>query len=220
MMNSIETSSTPGLVNQTASNKIEVMGKDDFLNLLVTQLKYQDPLNPLDSTDFTAQLAQFSSLEQLANINAGLDNLINFQTGMNNTQALSFIGKTVQAYGSSIHLKDGTANPLTFELESKAEKVFINIYDSYQNLVTTIQSGEMEAGSNSYAWNGTDKNGNSVPDGSYSFDVFAYSGDQIINSVPYIETMISGVSYQGKEAYLNAGDLIISKDSVFKVKHN
>ncbi|HMK49488.1 MAG TPA: flagellar hook capping FlgD N-terminal domain-containing protein [Thermodesulfovibrionales bacterium] len=74
------------------------MGKDQFMQLLVTQLKYQDPLNPMDNTQFATQLAQFSSLEQLTNISTQMDNLLTVQNSLGNTLTASFIGKNV-AYG-------------------------------------------------------------------------------------------------------------------------
>ena len=79
----------------TTSTNATVMGKDDFLSLLVAQLQNQDPLNPSDSTEFTAQLAQFSSLEQLQNINDTLAGFEVYQSTLNNIQSSNFIGKTV-----------------------------------------------------------------------------------------------------------------------------
>ncbi len=81
----------------TAASK--VMGKDEFLRLFTTQLKYQDPLKPMDGTEFTTQLAQFSSLEQLMNMNQSLLNLTAYQQSLNSNMAVSFIGKTVKTAG-------------------------------------------------------------------------------------------------------------------------
>ncbi|MGD8888475.1 MAG: flagellar hook capping FlgD N-terminal domain-containing protein, partial [Desulfobacterales bacterium] len=80
----------------------ETLDKDDFLNLLITQLQNQDPLKPTDSVEFTAQLAQFSSLEQLSNVNENLKLLQNFQASINNSQAVALIGKEITAKGNSI----------------------------------------------------------------------------------------------------------------------
>ncbi len=89
-------SSAVSTETQTSASA-EILGKDDFLNLLVTQLQHQDPLNPAESTEFTAQLAQFSSLEQLNNINDNLKNMELFQTSVTNSQAVSYIGKEITA---------------------------------------------------------------------------------------------------------------------------
>src|SRR5210317_754089 len=98
--NEINTSASGGTL--LAGGKSNVMGKDDFLNLLITQLQNQDPLKPTDSTEFTAQLAQFSSLEQLGNVNENLKQLQDFQASINNSQAVSLIGKEITATGNSL----------------------------------------------------------------------------------------------------------------------
>ena len=82
-------------MNISAAGK--TMGKDEFLKLFTNQLKNQDPMKPMDSSAFTAQLAQFSSLEQLFNINNGLEQLLSFQSSLNNSMVAGFIGKTVVA---------------------------------------------------------------------------------------------------------------------------
>ena len=93
-------SSAVSTETQTSASA-EILGKDDFLNLLVAQLQHQDPLNPAESTEFTAQLAQFSSLEQLSNINDNLKNMELFQTSVTNSQAVSYIGKEITAKGNA-----------------------------------------------------------------------------------------------------------------------
>ena len=92
---------------QAASQK--TVGKDEFLKLFVTQLKNQDPLNPMDSTEFTSQLAQFSSLEQLTNINTGITSLLAYQDSLQNASAANLIGKQV---GFQVKAADGTAGAL------------------------------------------------------------------------------------------------------------
>jgi len=96
------------------------LGKDDFLNLLITQLQNQDPLSPMDSTEFSAQLAQFSSLEQLSNVNENLETLLLYQGSLNNSQAVSFIGKTITASGDSVLITDGIPDNIHFELAGDA----------------------------------------------------------------------------------------------------
>src|SRR5512135_3668480 len=89
---------------QTAAGK--TLGKDDFLKLFVTQMRYQDPLNPMDSAAFTAQLAQFSSLEQLTNISGQMKDLLAYQNSLGNTLTTNFIGRNVTFSGNSTYLKD------------------------------------------------------------------------------------------------------------------
>ena len=82
----------PNASTAQSSAAVKILGKDDFLNMLIAQLQHQDPLNPADSTEFTAQLAQFSSLEQLSNIHDSLENMEQFQASLTHSQAVSYIG--------------------------------------------------------------------------------------------------------------------------------
>ena len=108
---------------------LKILGKNDFLNLLVTQLQHQDPLNPAESTEFTAQLAQFSSLEQLNNINDNLKNMELFQTSVTNSQAVSYIGKEITARGNTVQLESGLPAECQFELEARAALAVISVYN-------------------------------------------------------------------------------------------
>ena len=121
----IDSSATAGV--GLATPQSNVLDKDVFLNLLITQLQNQDPLNPTDSVEFTAQLAQFSSLEQLANVNDNLLELKNFQASINNSQAVSLIGKAITAHGNSIQLTDEVPVACDFNLEDDAIMVVASI---------------------------------------------------------------------------------------------
>ncbi|HSO18247.1 MAG TPA: flagellar hook capping FlgD N-terminal domain-containing protein [Desulfosarcina sp.] len=174
-----------------------VMGKDDFLTLLVAQLQHQDPLNPSESTEFTAQLAQFSSLEQLQNIDASLNGFEVYQATLNNIQASGFIGKTVTASGSSIGVSGGTPDPVRFDLANDADSVYIQIYDSFGSFVADIQAGARSAGEQQAVWDGRDANGTAVADGAYTFSVMAMNADgTIVSSTGYTTGTVSGVDYK------------------------
>ncbi len=99
--------------------------KDDFLKLLVSQLKHQDPLNPLESVDFTAQLAQFSSLEQLFGMNDTLVDIQNSLASRDDSNILDYIGKSAKINDSAIAVKDGGADTGTYVLEDPAD---VNIF--------------------------------------------------------------------------------------------
>lgn len=174
-----------------------VMGKEDFLTLLVAQLQHQDPLNPAESTEFTAQLAQFSALEQLQNIDASLNGFEVYQATLNNIQASGFIGKTVTASGETLGVKDGTADAVRFDLAGDADSVYIQIYDPTGRFVTDIQAGARAAGEQSVTWDGRDANGSAVDDGSYTFSVMAMNADgSIVASTSYTTGIVSGVDYK------------------------
>ena len=205
MITEVSNSSAAGS-SQLTSLPSKVLGKDDFLNLLITQLQNQDPLNPTDSFEFTAQLTQFSSLEQLSNVNDNLNDLKNFQASINNSQAVSLIGKTVTANGNYIRLTaDGSAE-CNFKLEDDAALVVANIYDSTGEFVKAIESSGVSAGQNTLFWNGTDKNGNQMPEGSYTFEILAadINGNDVDASTLFTGT-VEKVTFENNTSFLIAG---------------
>jgi flagellar basal-body rod modification protein FlgD len=196
-----------------------VMGKDDFLKLLVAQLKNQDPLNPADSTAFTAQLAQFSSLEQLQNINDSLAGFKSSQSTTNNIQSADFIGKTVTATGSSIGVTDGKADPIRFDLNDNADNVYLQVYDKYGNLVSDIQAGALKAGEQAVDWDARDSNGTTVADGAYTFSVMAMDSDgSTVGSTSYTSGVVTGIDYQDGDTKLMINDQEIPLSSVIRLE--
>lgn len=179
------------------------LGRNDFLNLLVTQLQYQDPLNPMDSTDFTAQLAQFSSLEQLTNMNSQLETLALTQSALNNSQAVAYIGRTVLSAGNATRISEASPEPLQVALDAPAAAVYVTIYDETGALRSTFSAEGMAAGRGSIAWPGTDMEGNPLPDGDYWFEVAAVDGaGEEIGASPLTMGRVSGVAFSGGEAGL------------------
>jgi flagellar basal-body rod modification protein FlgD len=193
------------LINENAGlydGTSNMLGKDDFLTLLITQMQNQDPLNPTDSVEYTAQLAQFSSLEQLSNVNQNLEYLQLFQASINNAQAVSFIGKEITALGDGIQISEGIAEPCEFHLVADAGGVTINIYNEAGDLVKTIEEGGMDAGRQSVHWDGTDQNGNLLNDGDYTFEVLAVDADgQAVEAITYSTGVVSGVTFVDGTTY-------------------
>ena len=200
------------------SSKDSALGKDDFMNLLVAQLQNQDPLNPMDSTAFTSQLAEFSSLEQLANVNENLEYLQMYQSSINNAQAVSFIGKDIDALGNSIQLEGGETEEIHFELSQDSSSVFINIYDEAGSLVKYIENGPLREGKQSVEWDGTDNGGNTLYEGIYKFEVMAVdvNGDKV-QTATYISDRVTGVTFKDGVTYLLAGGMIIPIGDVIEV---
>ena len=125
----------------TAKN---TLGKDDFMKLLMTQLRYQDPLKPMDHEQFAAQLAQFGSLEQLSNIGTGIQGL---KTGMgegSKLQALGMIGKQVKASSNEIDLKEGAGVAIPRPAQSRRDPTQVMIFSPDGNIVRAVGSGRKE----------------------------------------------------------------------------
>jgi flagellar basal-body rod modification protein FlgD len=197
---------------------LKILGKNDFLNLLVTQLQHQDPLNPAESTEFTAQLAQFSSLEQLNNINDNLKNMALFQTSVTNSQAVSYIGKEITARGNAVYRESGQPAECHFELADNAALTVISVYDVNGGFVNSFETGPLDAGRQFAAWDGTDRNGNPVSTGLYRFEVQAVdANNQGVSVTPLMSAVVTGVSFRDQTASLITGLQTIAIDDVIAV---
>ncbi|MCP4687117.1 MAG: hypothetical protein GY859_03645 [Desulfobacterales bacterium] len=195
------------------------MGKDAFLNLLVTQLQNQDPMNPTDSTEFTAQLAQFSELEGIENVNANLEDLKTLQINQSYTEAVSYIGKNVLAGGDTVFINDRVPEDVNFHLASEASTVYVSIYNPYGSLIDTIQTDGLSAGNHRIAWDGYDRSGYALPDGGYTFDVQAVDGSgDPVSSQSLITDAITGVNYTGGSPVLVTAARQIPLSEVFEVQ--
>lgn len=160
---------------QTSSPKT-ILGKDDFLKMLVTQLRHQDPLNPMDGTEFAAQLAQFSSVEQLANINTNLSESVAVNQlltqAVSNTMSAALIGHEVRATSSSIQYSGEKKVRLGYTLPANANTVVVKVFDQTNKLVRTLAGGTGK-GDQSVLWDGEDTLGNAAGAGTYRFTVEA-----------------------------------------------
>jgi len=203
---------------QPATSKPTVLGKDDFLNLLITQLQNQDPLNPTDSTEFTAQLAQFSSLEQLNNVNTNLEQLQNFQASANNSQAVSLLGKEITTNGNFLQLTDGGPVGFDLSLSGDAATVVSSVYDSTGGFVKSFESQNMAAGQHTLFWDGTDRDGNPAVDGSYTFEILAADADgHDIKTETFFTGTVDKVTFENNTPFLISGNQKIAVGDVIKV---
>jgi len=150
--------------------KNKVMDLNAFLTMFTTQLEHQDPLNPMESYELAAQLAQFSTVEQLIKANKYLEEGAQYLYSINNLEAVGLIGKSVKGFTDLITVKNGVPRNLNFTLESKG-LVTINIYDQSGKLIRSIDKGELDKGSHPVDWDGLDNQGNKVPDGDYRIEI-------------------------------------------------
>lgn len=167
------------------------MGKDEFLKLLTYQLQNQDPMNPMDQGKMTGELAQFSQLEQLSNLNTKFDQAQKNQMIQDKFHAASFVGKQVVTSGSSLKLaQDGDPAQVLFKLEGEAGKVMIRIMDEKNQTVGEIWKDGMSAGSHEVEWNGVALDGQLAAKGTYKAVVKAWDNNG--QEVP-ARTQASGV---------------------------
>jgi flagellar basal-body rod modification protein FlgD len=188
-----------------------------FLALLTTQLKNQDPLEPMKSEEFTQQLVQFSGVEQAINTNRKLDQLVQLQTSNQLTGAVSYIGKSVEVVSDQLMLQDGTSK-ITYGLDGKAVKTTIKIIDQTGTTVRTI-SGDTEQGRHEYVWDGRNESGDLVTDGVYNFTVIAVGPEnKTIDTVTATVGKVTGIEIVDNVVTLNIGELGIGLDKIFAVR--
>jgi flagellar basal-body rod modification protein FlgD len=202
----------------TVNSADQILGKDDFLNLLIAQLQNQDPLNPTEGTEFTAQLAQFSSLEQLGNINDNLENMGRFQASLTNSQAVSYIGKEITARGNAVELRPDSPVACHFELGAEAEIAAISMYDNAGGFINSFETGPLSAGRHTVVWDGTDRNGNRLPDGIYFFEVQAADAENRSVAVsPLLQATVTGVTFKDQTAHLTTALQTVAIEDVMDV---
>jgi len=192
--------------------KDDSLGKMDFLNLLVTQLENQDPMNPSDPTEMTAQLAQYSSLEQLTNISESMEGLDAMKAAYEQNAALSMIGKHVQLDQSSFQLGQDPVQ-LGYSLEKPASEVQLQVLDQTGTVVDTLEGLSGEAGAHSVQWDGTDQNGEALPQGAYGFMVAAQDSEgNVLQAAPRIAAAVEGVEYGagGQTLLTSAGPVALN----------
>jgi len=203
----------------TSSLEAVSLGKDDFLKLLIAELQNQDPLNPADNTEFVAQLAQFSSLEQLSTLNTNLEeSLTNSQTiaeSINNSVIVNLIGKGVTAESNEFKMDGSNSVQLTFELDSDITTGSLTIHDSDDLPVQVLSLDSLSMGLNSITWDGFTTLGVLAESGTYTYEVTAY--DSVGSEVDVTEVsagIVEGVTYRDGETYLDVGGLLVPFDKV------
>lgn len=205
-----EIASLSGLGGATTKKPSE-LGQSDFLNLLVTQLTNQNPLEPMDSTAFVTQLAQFSELEEVQKVTEGIEEMRNYLASANNFSAVSLLGKEVEFSGDVVHYEEGMQPEICFHLGKEASQVTVNLYDSLGLKVRSWVLTDEAAGKQQILWNGTDQEGDPVTAGAYRFEVVAQDLDG--NSVP-VERVQRGrvdrVEYVEGLPYLHVGGRLIA----------
>jgi len=167
------------------------LGKQDFLKLLVTQLENQDPMNPENPAKFSSQLAQFSSLEQMTNINDNIKDMSQSTEAINRMSSLSMLGKKVVLEGNSF-TQDGNAVDLGYKLEDPASNVTLRIKNESGETVDEIQGKEISAGRHFVTWAGGNQ-----PQGNYSFEVEVTRDGERSSGTPLLRSEVTGVDDLG-----------------------
>ena len=208
-VNSINT----GTSSTTGSNKTGTIDKDAFMKMLIAQLQNQDPLNPMDGTQFAAQLAQFSSVEQLSNVNTNLTNMMSSLNASSNAQMANLVGTTVTAQGNTTQVSNSTGT-LTYNLSGATQKATINIYNASGTKIKTLTVGNQNAGINTLQWDAS-----GLSDGAYTFDVAATDKNNLaVAATAMVTGMVTGINYKNSTPYLTVNGQDIAFSNVTSVQ--
>ncbi len=195
------------------------MDKDAFMKLMLAQMKHQDPTNPMQSHELAAQLAQFSSVEQLQNLNTTMTDMRNGQKPSESFQALNFIGKAVSGDSAKISRAKGDKDhDIKFDLVDNAKELNIRIRDANGDVVRSLSVKELKKGENKITWNGQDERGQALPAGDYQLFLEAVnSSGTKMNVKTEFEGTITGVNYTPEGPVLLVGNQTVKIKDVKKI---
>jgi flagellar basal-body rod modification protein FlgD len=219
-MTTTAVSSSTAAQQDQAAGATSTLGKNDFLKLLTAQLQNQDPLQPVDNTAFVAQLAQFSSLEQMQNVSTQLSTLTQAMTTSGSLSAASLVGKTVSYAGGGVDVKDGATPSLQISLPSAALVTAV-IQDSNGRTVRTLNAGVRAAGTSDLGWDARDDSGNGVPAGHYTVRLSAKGADgSAVAATARSAGVVQGVSLSGGTTQLMVGGSLVDISDVLQITNS
>ena len=205
--------------SQTAQQRVSLADDfSQFLTLLTTQLQNQDPMAPMDSTEFTNQLVQFSQVEQQINSNAKLDNLVQLQLSSISSVALGYVGMDVSYIGSEMYYDGETNLDVNYALADEAVVAKINIYNEAEELVYSADAPRT-AGTNTVTWTGVKTDGTPVEPGTYTVKIDALDkNDKAIENSTVVTGRVKGIESQNGLVYVLIGDRAVSLSSIVNAK--
>lgn len=189
---------------------------DDFLTLLTAQLQAQDPLDPMDSSEFTSQLVQFTAVEQQIQSNKNLENIAALVAFNGMTSAVTFLGKDVTVNQDVANLQDGKA-VWVYEMLADSQETVLEIVNSGGSVVRTLD-GPTDAGMHGFVWDGLDDLGQLKPDGPYKLRVKATNSlDEAVPTNVFLRNRVDNIEMVGGEALLSVNGFRIPITSVLSV---
>ena len=218
-------STTAAATPQFATESKSAMDKDAFLKLMIAQLQNQDPLEPMDGTDYSAQLAQFSSLEQLNNINESLNNSIDanylLTQSVNNTMTATLIGKDAKIAGTTIAYEDQENAQFGYILPADAKDLKVSVKNASGVTVKVFDDLKSAQGDYKLDWDFTDDNGEKVKKGNYTFELSASTlNGEKMTAAQYLIGTIDGVRFNAQGTSLLINGLEYSISDVFEILQN
>lgn len=192
------------------------LGREEFLTMLVAQLQNQDPLNPMEGTDFSSQLAEFSQLEQLMNLNDSMETFATAFESQSGGNLSDYIDKQVTGDVNSMQVSDGAVSGGFYNLSALAN-VIIDVTDADGKIVKRLYPGQQDPGAKVISWDGTDSAGEAVEDGTYYYSVYADTGSGYETISTSVTGTVDGISYVDGEPYLVVQGVLMSPDALTAV---
>ena len=193
---------------------------DTFLQLLTTQLQNQNPLDPLDTNQFTQQLVEFASVEQQINMNTNLQTLISMQQTSQATSALQFLGNTVTVSGNTSTLSNATGSPASWTITAPSPATANVTVSSSTGQLAFSGSVSLNAGSQGFTWNGQGNNGTTWPDGTYTLSISATGANgQAVAVTTQVQGVVSGVDLSQNPPQLTVGGQNFALSQIQSISH-
>lgn len=190
---------------------------DDFLVLLTTQLQNQDPLSPMDSTEFTNQLVSFAGVEQQINQNQKLDSLVSLGLGSSFSSSLNYVGKNISYLSSEAYFDGTQAVDINYAIQGSSVDTTLNITDSDGKVVFSQEVSD-DDGVENFSWDGRNNNGDLLPEGTYGIRVDALdTQNNALSSTTVVTGRVGGVETQNGTTFLLVGERAVSVGNVIKV---
>ncbi|WP_455843993.1 flagellar hook assembly protein FlgD [Pantoea agglomerans] len=181
--------------------------QNQFLNMLVAQLKNQDPTNPMDNSQLTTQLAQINTLSGIEKLNTTLGSISGQITTSQSLQSSTLIGHGVMVKGSQVLVGSGTTTPFGVELATASTSTSVTIKDSNGATVRTIDLGKLSSGVHTFSWDGKLDDGSTAADGKYSVSLAASNGSTQLVAQPLNYAYVNGVSTTDGTTKLDLGTM-------------
>lgn len=193
------------------------LDKEAFLELLVTQLKNQDPLEPLKDREFIAQMTQLSTLEQITNMSESVQKFVESSASLYRAQVSSMVGKYAVVKSNILELKNGMTQTQIFKLDEPSH-VILKIYDENGKVVREEDLGNLEAGMQTFLWDGRNSDGVSLPDGKYTFNLYSVESDGNLSEILAMDGgKIEAIQFRDNDVYVMVNNNFYPLNSIIEI---
>lgn len=204
-----------GLETSAENNFNKDLGQDEFLEIMMAQLKHQDPMKPMENGEFLGQMAQFSTVSGIEEMQQSLDTMTSTFNSQQTLQSTQLVGHEVLVENNSMSLDTEGSTGGSFELDATSGNVKMDITDSSGKVVRQMSLGEFVSGRHDFSWDGLSDQGERMPPGNYNVSITASDGEAFTSATVLTPRVIDSVEFgSGSETTLNTrqGDVLSMAD--------